>query len=97
MYAAIRKYRIDPSGSAELTRKVESEFVPMLKGTPGFVAYFVIDAGEGVAASVSVFDDRKGAEESTHRAAEWVKRTLTDIVRGAPEITAGEVTVHAGK
>ena len=96
MHAVIRKYTASPDVVTEARPKLQ-HLEQTMRGTPGFVAYFVIDAGEGVAASVSVFDDRKGAEESTHRAAEWVKRTLTDIVRGAPEITAGEVTVHAGK
>jgi hypothetical protein len=95
MYAAIRKYRIDPKQSQELARRVESGFVPILNGTKGFVAYFVVDAGDGNVASVSVFDDRAGAEESTRRAAEWVKQNVVEFVRGAPEVTAGEVTVHA--
>ena len=97
MYAAIRKYRIDPKNREELARRVESGFVPMLRSTSGFVAYYVVDAGDGVVASVSLFDDRSGAEESTRRAAEFVKRELGGIVTGAPEITAGNVLVHAAR
>ena len=95
MYAAIRKYRIDPKQAPELARRVQSAFVPLISGTPGFIAYYVVDTGEGAIASVSVFEEREGAEESTRRAAEWVKRELAGLVEGPPEVTAGEVTVHA--
>jgi hypothetical protein len=97
MYAAIRKYRIDPAKSAELKRRVETAFIPIISKTPGFEAYYVVDAGDGDIASVSVFQDRSGADESTRRAADWVKRELTDIIQSAPQVTAGEVVVHKSK
>lgn len=94
MYAAIRTYRIDPAKRAELARRVESAFIPIVSKAPGFVAYYVVDAGDGKIASVSLFQDRSGADESTRRAADWVKRDLTDIIQNPPDVTAGEVVVH---
>jgi hypothetical protein len=38
-----------------------------------FVAYYEIDAGNGVMATISVFEDQAGEEASTERAAEWVR------------------------
>jgi hypothetical protein len=73
---------------------VEQGFVPIISKAPGFVAYYVVDAGNDVVASVSVFQDQAGAEESNRMAADWVKENIASLVSGAPEITAGAVTVH---
>jgi hypothetical protein len=54
----------------------------------------VVDADNDVVASVSVFQDQAGAEESNRMAAGQVKEKIAALVAGAPEITAGAVTVH---
>lgn len=94
MYASIRKYKTQSGASAELARRVNQGFVSIVSQAPGFVAYYVVDAGNDVVASVSVFQDQAGAEQSNHMAAEWVKGNLVALVAGPPEITAGTVTVH---
>lgn len=94
MYASIRRYRTSAGAAAELAKRVEQGFVPIISRAPGFIAYYVVDAGNDVVASVSVFQDRAGAEESNRMAAEWVKENLAALISGSPEITAGAVTVH---
>ena len=54
-----------------------------------------IDAGDGVVASISVFENQEEAERSDEAAADWVKDNLADVVEGPPEITAGEILVFA--
>jgi len=49
-------------------------FVPLPRETPGFEAYYLVDAGNGLVVSISLFGDRDAAEESTRGAAEWVSR-----------------------
>jgi hypothetical protein len=73
---------------------VSQGFVPIISQAPGFVAYYVVDAGNDLVASVSVFQDQAGAEESNRMAADWVKQNIASLVSGVPEITAGAVTVH---
>ncbi len=93
MYAAIRSYEtIDAN---EVTRRANHGFVPILRGTPGFVAYYIVDGGGGKLASISIFEDKAGAEESTRRAAEWVADNLAELVVRAPVVLAGEVAVAA--
>ncbi|MFB6615006.1 hypothetical protein ACFCV9_12445 [Streptomyces sp. NPDC056367] len=75
----------------EAGRRVDEGFVPILRQVPGFVAYYWIDAGDGVMVSTSVFDDRDGAEESITRAAEFVRESLASLLPNPPQITAGEV------
>ena len=97
MYTAIRRYQMDPGVVNELIRRVEAKFVPMVSQVPGFVGYYVIDAGGGTVASVSVFEDRAGAEESTRRAADWVRDRLASLLPNPPQVTAGEVVVRREK
>ena len=93
MYAAIRTY--ETVDAAEVTSRANRGFVPILRGTPGFIAYYIVDGGEGKLASISVFEDQAGAEESTRRASEWVADNLAELVEHAPVILAGQVTVEA--
>jgi hypothetical protein len=90
MYAVVRRYEgvTDP---AEAGRRVNEGFVPLVRGVPGFVAYYWVDAGGGVMVSTSVFDDLAGAEESTKRAAEFVREHLAPLFPQPPQITAGQV------
>ncbi len=68
--------------------------MPIVSEAPGFIAYYVLDAGDGVVASINIFEDQAGAEESNRRAAGWVKENVASMLPTPPEITAGEVTVH---
>jgi hypothetical protein len=94
MYATIRRYDgvTDP---AEAGRRVDEGFVPLLKDIPGFVAYYWLDAGDGIMASMSIFDDRAGAEASTDRAAAWVAENIADLLPNPPQVTPGEVVAHS--
>ncbi len=78
-----------------LVDKVESEFVDQVKEIDGFVGYYVIDGGDGTAASVTVGETEQAVEESTRAAGEWVRESAADLVEGSPEVTAGEVRVRA--
>jgi hypothetical protein len=98
MYTSIRRYNITNAETIEeLTRRIKEGFVPIISQTPGFIAYSLVDAGEGVVATISVFGDQAGAEESNRRAADWVKQNIAHVVTVAPQITAGTVTLHQAK
>jgi hypothetical protein len=90
MYAVVRRYDgvTDP---AEAGRRVMEGFVPLLRDVSGFVAYYWVNAGDGVMVSTSVFQDQAGEEESTKRAADFVRANLASLLPNPPQITAGEV------
>lgn len=94
MYTTIRRYE-DVTDPAEAGRRVREDFVPLIKEIPGFVAYYWIDAGEGVMASTSVFEDRAGARASTEKAAEWVQENIASLLPNPPLVVAGEVVASA--
>ncbi|MEV4788173.1 hypothetical protein [Streptomyces tuirus] len=90
MYAVIRRYE-GVTEPAEAGRRVNEEFLPLVREVQGFVAYYWVDAGDGVMVSTSVFQDRSGAEESTRRAKDFVRDRLAALLPQPPQVTAGEV------
>ncbi|MFF7379361.1 hypothetical protein ACIP4Q_27280 [Streptomyces massasporeus] len=90
MYAVIRRYE-GVTEPAEAGRRVNEEFLPLLREVQGFVAYYWVDAGDGVMVSTSVFQDPSGAEESTRRAKDFVRERLAELLPQPPQVTAGEV------
>ena len=95
MHASIRRYRIGTDDVAALLVRVEDGFLPIISGLPGFVSYMVVDAGDGVVASISVFESEEAAEQSTAAAAAWVRENLSDVIMEPPEVTAGEIVLAA--
>lgn len=94
MYAVVRRYE-EVTDPAEAGRRVNEEFVPLLRQVQGFVAYYWVDAGGGVMLSMGVFQDRSGAEESTARAKDFVRDRLAELLPNPPQVTAGEVVAHS--
>ena len=97
MYVAVRRYEgvTDPS---EVIRHVNEGFLPIISEVPGFVNYYFVDAGEGVLLSVSVYEHKSGAEESTWRAGEYIgEHGLASVFPNPPQITEGEVVAHKPK
>lgn len=94
MYAMIRKYQFEQRNRGEIDRKVREGFVPLLKKAPGFVAYYWLDTGEGSGASLTVFQDKAGAEESVGIASNFVRQHLAGVTISSPEIIQGEVQAH---
>ena len=80
MYAAIRRYKVDAEDSSEALRHALEEFVPHIKELPGLLAYYVLDAGDGLIASISICTDLEKVETSNRMASEWLKRYLVSNV-----------------
>jgi heme-degrading monooxygenase HmoA len=92
MYAAIRRLKMKPGLIDEAVRRIENGFVPLLRSVPGFVEYVGVQVGEDEGLTISLFKTQEQAEESTRRAAEWVKQNLAPLAAGPLEIVAvGEV------
>ncbi len=94
MHVAIRRYQMDPASFDEVNRQVNEGFIPIIKDADGFLAYYVVDAGAGEIATVSLFEDQAGAEESVRMAADFIRQNLATLLPNPPEITAGEVVAQ---
>jgi hypothetical protein len=92
MFAAIRTYGV--TDVDELSELVKEGFLPIVETVPGFVAYYVVDAGDGVASSITICDDQAGVEESTSRASDWVEENAIEFIASGPAVVTGVVTAE---
>ncbi|MGF9763409.1 hypothetical protein AAII07_50580 [Microvirga sp. 0TCS3.31] len=92
MYLVIRKFNHMKS-VAEAACRAESGLGQLLKQSPGFLGYYVFDAGDGVGGSVTMFGSKEAAIAANEKALAWIRGSLIDVIDGEPEITMGEVLV----
>jgi hypothetical protein len=83
---------VDQNRIVELTEKVSETLVPKLNELPGFRAYYLIQAENGVMSSIGLFENAEQADESTRLASTWVREEkLETAFPNAPKITSGKV------
>jgi heme-degrading monooxygenase HmoA len=95
MFVAVRRYEgvTDPQKVAQ----VAQDFVPIISEMPGFVAHYVVDAGDGVMVATSVFEHKDAEEQSTFLAGEFVAEHLEPLLPNPPQVTAGEVVAYKAR
>ena len=93
MYVAVRRYD-GLSDSQKVAQLVEEVYVPIISEMPGFVAHYVVDAGDGVMIATSVFEHKDAEEQSTFRAGEFVAEAVGPLAPNPPQVTAGEVVAY---
>jgi hypothetical protein len=96
MHATVERYEgVDASRTSELSRKVAESLLPRLNRLPGFSGYYLIEAGNGVMTSVSLFETSAEADESIHLVVDWVQEEeLQKALPKPPKITSGEVVAR---
>ena len=99
MYATHRRYEgIDQNRVEELGRRVNESLIPKLSKLPGFKGYVLMEAGEGVVRSTTLFDTLAQAEDSTRVAAEWTQEEkLEKLIPNAPKVTVRKVIAHEAR
>jgi hypothetical protein len=99
MHATIRRYEgVDVTRMNEVTSKVKETLVPQLRELPGFAAYYLIEAGNGVVSSLGLFETSEQADESTKVVAKWISaENLSAAIPNAPKITSGKVIVQSDR
>jgi hypothetical protein len=93
MYIAVRRYE-GVSDSQKVGQLVDEGFVPIISDMPGFVAFYWLDAGDGVVVSTSVYEHKDAEEQSNIEAREFVAEHLAPLMPNPPQVTAGEVGVY---
>ena len=93
MYLVIRKYT-NVRSVADAARRAKSGIGQILRESPGFRSYYVLDGGGGVGVAVMVFEDRESANVANDKILGFVQASLHDLNLGDPEIIAGEVLVN---
>ena len=93
MHVVIRSY--SGEGASALFDALEQrsdEVKEIITTVPGFVSYWGFRSGEG-GATVTVCQDKDGTDESSRRAADWVKENVGSPV-AAPSITEGDASLE---
>ena len=94
MFAVIRHYHFKPEDGKKIDQLIQEGFVPLLKKAKGFVRYYWLDTEEGQGVSLSVFKDKAGADESVLLAADFVKKSMSELLNQKPEVIEGPIKAH---
>jgi hypothetical protein len=99
MFATIRRYDgVDQNRTVELTNKVTQTLLPKLEKLPGFAGYYLIEAGNGVFSSLTLFEIPEQGKQSTNLVATWIRdENLSTMIPNEPKITSGQVVVHSDR
>ena len=97
MHATIRRYEgVDVSRTSEVAGKVNDTLVPELRKLPGFVGYYLIEAGDGVLSSLGLFETSDQAEASTSLVKKWIAdEHFSTVIPSDPKITSGKVVARS--
>ncbi|MBV8946788.1 MAG: hypothetical protein JO286_18580 [Solirubrobacterales bacterium] len=93
MHVVFRTY--SGQGASELFDLLgqrEEDVKTLLTGVPGFVSYAAFRT-DGGGATVTICQDKAGTDESSRRAAGWVKENVSTSV-DPPAITEGAAVLH---
>jgi len=93
MFVVVRSY--SGQGARELFDLLgqrQDDVKDLIAGVPGFVSYAAFRSGDG-GMTVTVCQDKDGTDESSRRAAEWVKENVSTSV-SPPSITEGDTVLH---
>jgi hypothetical protein len=96
MYAVLRNY--SGTGAKELLDLLEERKADVeraMRQVPGLRAYSLFRGADG-GASVTVCEDKAGAEASVKVAGEWVRQNAGHLGVQPPAITEGAVILHVG-
>lgn len=93
MHAVVRSYS-GPGASElfDLLGQREDEVKNLIGAVPGFVSYTAFRSGDG-GTTVTVCQDKTGTDESSRRAAEWVKENVSSPTN-PPMITEGSTVLQ---
>lgn len=95
MHAVIRTYTGASTLMAEMERR-SPDIEALITNVPGFTAYYAVRSGDGLT-TITICDSEAGTQESTRRAAAWIKENLPSIAMSAPKVATGDVFLHFGQ
>ena len=94
MYATVRRYE-SAGPLADAIASHSGEVNELISGIDGFVSYHVSRDGDMVT-SITICNDKAGCDESTRRAADWVKKNVSQLP-GPPQVSGGTVFLEFSK
>jgi excisionase family DNA binding protein len=83
-YAAIRRYRTNEDLTFEGLQAALDSLLPLIREK--VVAYYVLEAGDGVVASITICEDEEKLEATNRVATEWLKQYLASSIVSQQEV-----------
>jgi hypothetical protein len=88
-------------GSKELLALLEqrkADVETLMRAVKGFESYTLARSSDGEGGmSMTVCQDKAGAEESVRVAKDWIAKNAASISVDAPKVSAGSIIIHATK
>ena len=78
----------------DVLEKNKADVEKLIRSISGFVGYSLVRTADG-GFSVSVFQDKAGADESVKVARDWIGKNASNTGVGAPTVSEGTVIIHA--
>jgi hypothetical protein len=72
-------------------RHIRETLLPQLRQVPGFASFYLIDAGDGLLASVAMFDTSDGARAGDGLLDQWFRVDWPAFRAVSPAVTGGTV------
>ena len=90
-FVSVRVYPgVDPADHNELVRLGGGGFLPIMRESEGFIAYYLLLADD-VLVAISMFSSEEGALASTEAAAEFVAEFVAPLLPNPPLIVEGSI------
>lgn len=90
MFLSVRKFSNVKSPEV-IIKAVETQLLPVLRGLPGFNAFYAAKFENGDFGTIGIFDTKANSDAATERAMGWVKQNFADNLPGEPVLMRGEV------
>ena len=82
--AAIRRYRTNADVTLEALQSALDSLLPLIQVKVD--AYYGLDAGDGVVASITICEDKEKLEATNRVTAEWLKQYLASSIVSQQEL-----------
>jgi hypothetical protein len=94
MFMSFRHYETSVVSVPEILRRLNKQFLPLLKQISGFESCDILDAGKGQLITITVFQTEVGALKSTQLADQWFN-SLGDLKPRLSGSFSGMVVIHS--
>jgi hypothetical protein len=95
LYTTVREYQVGQNVVDELARRHE-EVERALSASQGFISYALVKTAHGML-SVTTCETAAGTEDSSRRAADWLREQMPQASVQPPVISGGTVIASVGR
>jgi hypothetical protein len=96
MIMTMRHHRVPANQLAEVTRRVDTDWIETVRRLPGFVSAYAVRLGDEDLTFVTAFVDETTAEKGKEASVAWVSQRLMDLDVESQDSVDGEVVSHVG-